>query len=377
VTNSRLAADHRTRIRTYQCEECAGRFRTRESVESQELGQVFVRKANPGGVHWEPFRRDEIGEQLRRKLVKVLTQSQRDRLVTQVEQRLEQRLGEIAQPIPATVARQRRLDRNLVFVDSSAVRDVVEEVLSRGGRELDSNQDRQRHQAAHALYTLSTLGSTWQVSDALNWIQINYKFPRVTAPRGLSTNTVAWHPPALRLPTIPLTVVKNFRPLINQPPQVNLDGAADEISPSTEQNGWDATDTELVRPEDARANIHRPTQDFRVEKLRSKVSEVLSGRRYQEQISEGITNWVLWSLVGQTVVRSSQISALVVDCLRRADPISYLRWVIVGKELTIDQIYQEAKNLLLYPSPRLHFRPDSAPQVLPNVLPGMEFPQVN
>jgi len=65
--------------------------------------------------------------------------------------------------------------------------------------------------------------------------------------------------------------------------------------------------------------------------------------------------FVRWGLLGQEVVRSSQLSTLISEALRALDDIAYLRWVVAGKELDANTVFDEAVALLTYPSPRLKF----------------------
>lgn len=375
--DSRLASDRRTRTRTYECEACWARFRTREAIESQELGQVIVRRSTPGTRHeaWEPFRTDAIAEQLRATLTKVLIQGERDAVVDRVVRRLEQRLSTISASVPAVVARRRKWERNRVYIEGTTIRAEVEAVLKWSGQELDDPHDRDRHRAAHALYALATTGTQWDAGAAVSWLHENYALPRPGTPTHSATNTVAWHPPSFDLPTRPLTVVKNFRPALRRAEGLEASEPGLEAAQPSGELG-ERERLSLARSSDAAdaqpLMLRRSTQDFDEEKLRRKVGIVLRGRRHQDQITEGITQWVLWSLVGQTVVRSSQLSALVVECLRRSDPIGYLRWVTVGKELNVHQLHEEATNLLTYPGTRLHFRQDSAPTALPTILPGWD-----
>ncbi|MFZ2237250.1 MAG: hypothetical protein WAV67_12840 [Dokdonella sp.] len=68
-----------------------------------------------------------------------------------------------------------------------------------------------------------------------------------------------------------------------------------------------------------------------------------------------MTEWVLWGFLGQTVIRSSQISWATAELLRGIDDIAYLRWVTIGKELTVSQLAQEAIGLINYPSAPINF----------------------
>ncbi len=274
VGTSRVSADGRARLRGYTCSLCGGRFRTREAVVSQELNQVYVRKPASGSSaddSYEPFRLAVIGDQLRRKLVKVLTQADRDRIVAQTEHNLEQRLGELAVSIPAPVARKRRLARNTFSIDAEAIRQTIDDVLQRSGQELDDQEDRRRHQSAHVLYALATQGQRWNVQEFVIWLQKNYRFERLRLGRALATTTVSWHPPALTLPTTPMTVVKNFRPPTPRA-LMNVNGGTVALAPVEEEG-------HSVGSEEEHALVRRPTQDFRVDKMRRTIDDVLSGRR--------------------------------------------------------------------------------------------------
>jgi hypothetical protein len=90
----------------------------------------------------------------------------------------------------------------------------------------------------------------------------------------------------------------------------------------------------------------------------------------KEQTIINLREWVLWSLAGQPVVRSSQLAAMAASALRRCSPLGYLRWVTLGKELSVSEIYEEAIGLLSVPSVPLEFIPDAAPRLHAERLPG-------
>lgn len=113
-----------------------------------------------------------------------------------------------------------------------------------------------------------------------------------------------------------------------------------------------------------------PYEPFILDKFTVSIAGAVAGRALGDEAVENIVDWVLWSLNGQDIVLSSQLGAGVAECLRRVDDISYLKWVIVGKELRVASIYREAIGLVNHPSPRLVFDPESSRPPKPSAGPG-------
>jgi hypothetical protein len=113
-----------------------------------------------------------------------------------------------------------------------------------------------------------------------------------------------------------------------------------------------------------------PYEPFIRDKLVTAVAGALAGRGLNEdEATENVVAWVLWTLAGQEVVLSSQIGAAVAECLRRVDDIAYLRWVIVAKELRVTSIQREVAGMVNYPSKALLFRRASIRTPTPNTPP--------
>lgn len=108
-----------------------------------------------------------------------------------------------------------------------------------------------------------------------------------------------------------------------------------------------------------------PYEPFVPDKFLAAVRGALGGRRMGDDEARNVCDWVLWDLVGQEVVLSSQLGAGVAQCLRRLDDIAYLRWVIVAKELRVTGIHREAVGLIEHPSPALSFNPERVAHVKP------------
>lgn len=118
-----------------------------------------------------------------------------------------------------------------------------------------------------------------------------------------------------------------------------------------------------------------PYEPFLTKKLADAVAGAVAGRDLDaDEGTENIVAWVLWSMLGQEVVLSSQLGAAVADCLRRVDDVAYLRWVIVAKELRVTSIQREAAGLVNYPSPRLVFNESYVKSPLPGSGPHERVP---
>jgi len=103
---------------------------------------------------------------------------------------------------------------------------------------------------------------------------------------------------------------------------------------------------------DPRQRIQRA---YEPKKLKRTVGLAFRGRPDGESLAKSVEMYVRWSLVGQSVVRTSQLSTLISEVLRALDDIAYLRWVMAGKELDANSVYDEAVALIEHPSPRLQF----------------------
>lgn len=101
----------------------------------------------------------------------------------------------------------------------------------------------------------------------------------------------------------------------------------------------------------------RGTQDFNLGKLSASISLSFAGRTVRQDHIDRIARWVGVSLEGQRRVHSAQLSAAVLDCLRRVDDTAYLRYAIAVKGLSsAEMIADEAEDLLTQPSARLRFQ---------------------
>ena len=87
--------------------------------------------------------------------------------------------------------------------------------------------------------------------------------------------------------------------------------------------------------------------------MRGSITLALQGHEKHATKTDKVMNYVLWGLVGQRVVRTSQLSSAIAEALRGMHDIAYLRWVAIGKELELSQLHDEAIALVTHPSPRL------------------------
>jgi len=93
--------------------------------------------------------------------------------------------------------------------------------------------------------------------------------------------------------------------------------------------------------------------------LRS-VRRAFAGRRDYEHLARYSTQWVLFALAGQEIVRVSDLVAMTTQCLRRVDAVASLRWAVIAKNLTPAGLVPEVQGMLEWPAPRLRFESGAA-----------------
>lgn len=95
-------------------------------------------------------------------------------------------------------------------------------------------------------------------------------------------------------------------------------------------------------------------------RLERSIRHSLAGTDDHTRVARFVLQWVLWSLGGQSVVRSADLASQITQCLRRVNEVAYLRWCILVKDLDVEDVWAEATGLREWPSPRLEYDPDAA-----------------
>lgn len=178
-----------------------------------------------------------------------------------------------------------------------------------------------RLDVGHIQYTLATQGRSWTTArDFLEWFRaVDHQQRRAGDLEPQWTpQDVTWGVPSMP-PELPIKMVVTNKFVEN-------------VEPRT-----------------------RATQPFSPAKLSTNLTRAFRGLPHGQSMAANVDMYVRWCLIGQQIVRTSQISTLISEALRAVHDIAYLRWVIAGKELTPDTVFDEAVSLLTYPSPRLHF----------------------
>jgi transcriptional regulator NrdR family protein len=205
------------------------------------------------------------------------------------------------------------------------------------------NDDGKRHQQARILFRLATIEYSAgthapatqegrSASQAIRQIADEFeKTPPTDQPQPRQTGDT-WFPPTTSVPTTPEVVIK--RPKINLSDDGKFERLVDRVT-------YDAA---LFHKSLIHAFIGRPDVD---------------------QMSHCVQQWVLWGLVGQKVVQSSQIHAAVTECLRRVDDVAYIRWSVISRRLDVDEVLDEIEMLRRYPSKALTFDVSGTPEMRP------------
>lgn len=338
-------------------------FKTFEAVLLPPLDEIALVKMTGSGAT-DIFRSSRLRHDINRFVSRTLTQSEVDETTEQIVATLGLRLE------ARSVKRPGAKDGRTHVIEDMTIGAVAADILLSKGRSPMPRASAFR--VAHILYGISTKGANLHgqkgfetASDVVSWIESVYSdlaqddgHSRVAA-----RPVVWWWPPQFPLPTTPKYVVKKrwWR-------------APDTASLGDTRGGSSAKGS--VGSERARK------AEFDGNRLRKSIKGAFAGRHRQEEFTELVFAWVLWSLVGQSVVQSSQLSSSVTECLRMCDDVAYLRWVTVAKDLSVTQIHREAMALVAHPSPELRFdrehvlssRPVSYPGAstawVPNASPG-------
>lgn len=337
--------DHEYR-RRYTCQTkrggCGNTFDSVERVLLPELAHVQVMSNRNDRLG--RFDRSKLVTSMHRRIVKTLTTAELDALIDGVLQNLR----DVVQPSPSGSS---SVDKPIILVPD--IQKAVFDTIRQAAQRRDVGDTRQRLKVAMIQYALGSYGersrshSRWgDARDFLTWMNQEHEmFGKAVQPpdQAWTADTTPWIVPTTLPPVTPTLVVKNFRPTDIRGLSLGL-GDAD------------------VLDGDAEALVRRRRQDtFDADRIRTSLNNALYGRRSRALDTERIFTWLMWGFPGQRVLRTSQISSRIAETLRALDDIAYLRWVVIGKELTASQIRAEAEGLIAYPSQRLQLSRSKLP----------------
>lgn len=317
-------------LKRYKCAN-GHEYITAERVVDDQGGLADVRIRDRGverrSTH-RTFSQQTLAESVARYVPKMLSSHERAAVVNEIMAVVRGRVAEI----------KRGQSDDEVTLNVDALVDLALQGFENVARRPSSGDAPDRFKTAHISYALATLGTRnprkpWKGAlEFLQWLTVTYPETSSGVEPELAHDwrppKVEWYVPTrLTPPTAITTVVKNTRIRVGE--------------------------VELRRKD-----------DFEAGKVQRSIQAAMRGRgdgqvaeksRSDAQMAERVYQYVMWGLVGQKVVRSSQISAAVAEVLRGLDDIAYLRWVVIGKEMQPRQVYDEAMLLVQYPSPRIRF----------------------
>lgn len=316
--------------RWYRCDPCTHEFVTVERIKLT-APDAFV--LDPMAKKPRRFDEQFIEQNLHNHLKKLLTTDQRGR-VTQIV------LVDLPEALPGLTP---IADHNFGDVTGETpvftardIRQVVQGSLRQATREADPALNEQ-FMAAEAMYRLTELDI--DIVAYAKWLQDRFglKGPLPNVRKNPNPPEI-WRPPAGQPPQ-PNTVVKNFR-------ETALIGSDDDPALIPDE------DRAAVRP-------RREHVPYISDQFRESISNAIGRDRHGQMVGSAaglarlVQAWVLWSCHGQSVVRSSQLAAYTAGVLRRAAPVAYLRWTLLGKELRVRELFEEARSLIESPPDRL------------------------
>ena len=346
--------DHEHR-RRYTCEAkhggCGRKFDSIETVVLPELARVRV--VDQHGKSLARFERAKLVASIDRRVVKTLTTAERAALTDGVLQNLRDQVK------PPRSDGSTGEDHHILLPD---IQTAVFGTMKAAAQRRAPGDARERFSLAMIQYALGSFGersrshAMWtHAGDFLAWLNEDTEMfgARRPLPEPVwQLDATPWIVPVTLPPAIPTLVVKNFRPSDGRSPA----GPADDIHVLE-------ADEVLVR--------RRRQEPFDEVRIRQSLDNALYGRHNDWLDTKTIYHWLMWGFPGQVVLRTSQISSRIAETLRSLDDIAYLRWVVVGKELTVGQIRAEAEALIAYPSQRLKLSRSKLP---PAVTQSMSAP---
>lgn len=372
VTSTKSNGSGREIVRRLRCERCQMSYSTIEKVVRQGLEHLQV--LDDSG-QYKPFSRTRIENDVALWVRKTLSAEEITYVVDSVCQDFEQLLGSVPSTPSGLVGSvpPNRSNPGSPYVKPALIVQYVDKALERGGDRVQGPA-RERHRSARAQFGLAYFGRRHQEASGLDglpafsdarsvavWLGETFRVVGKSDVSGLARGkaaTLLWEQPSGGHVWRPQRVIKNFRPLDSELRLLADSERGDETTALRGDTG------SVARP--AKEVLRRTVVDFNENRLRESIRAALRGRR--KRLTEDIiVQWVCLGLTGQRVVRTSQLSAGVAECLRMLDDVGYLRWVAIGKELSVEDLYEEALNVMRYPSPQLDVRQSKAPVLRPSV----------
>lgn len=320
VKRTRVTSDGRSVVRLRVCkdERRFHRFETVERRAAQSIDQVLIRRSGDNALAEGGFNRRRLLDDVRNGVLKRLSDADVAEAVRAAINDIEVNLPDLLMPL--TEDEQQARPGHVGCIYDFVITDAVESQLRRASSRM-----------AHVLYALYIRGRTdregrrgWSdARDVLEWLVQESNYPHL----------------ALELPSTTDVPVDRWYPAARAP------------------------EPEIVLKRHGRPSYFRPRQF--VESIR----KALLGRPEPARTAQCVSQWVLWNLVGQGEVLSSQLAVGVLDCLRRVDDIAYLRWVSIAKGIeAVTSFAEEARALVTDPSPRLEFHASEA-HIRPAIVP--------
>lgn len=303
-------------LREYRCRACGKDYTTEERAVRLKLEDLTIRDRSGQG---HLYSREQLVRSLGRFVPKALTPQEREGLVSAVEERLEKRMS-----TPGHFIKHGSyiMVSEMIQHVQNAFRALIRQTRTQANA---NTLTRQRYRSAYSQYVLA-VGPAGKVltsaADVLEWLHRDeafkgVPFTPVTGEPAWPRTQAVWNvPPAM--PPMPIQfVVKN-----------------------TYAKG---------KPR------RRERMEYKEERVLSRLGRTFRRLPGLDCEPNDILTYVRWGLAGQSVVRTSQISTLIAEALRSTTETGYLRWIAIGKELSVEELHDEAHALALYPSPLLTF----------------------
>lgn len=324
VAGKRTAAQHHpaspdpanVAIRRYTCGSCGEAYDTQERAVQLRASDLRVRDRTGSD---RLYNRDDLNRSLARFIPKALLDREYAAVVASVEEKITS-----AHTQPGAV------------IPIQDMANYVQQGLKSLGRDRRSETltaARQRYLAAYVQYTLAVgpPGREFKtVQEILGWMHKDSAFRSLglvedPRPPAWTRTSTTWHMPQSEPPTPIVTVLKNSY-----------------------------VERTMEQPR------RRERDSYREDKIRSRLDRAFRKLPTYEGGPEDLIAYLRWGLAGQQVVRTSQISTILVEALRSTSDVAYLRWVAIGKELSVTELHAEAQSLIRYPSPQLVFSRDTS-----------------
>lgn len=298
----------KTLERVYRCVACDREFKT---VEEVRFGQPVAYIQLPTSTQPIRFDQSRIEAHLERHLRKLLQGHLRQRVAKRATLKFPDKMPQL---------HGERFIDGIPVLPAITIREIVQEVLGEEAARAEP-AIRAQWQAAEAMYRLTQVDT--EVIEFARWMKDYFSLHQAlpgSQPGKRVKETERWVPPRSAL-VLPTTVVKNRRaddPAMSGAGIVQADESAD-----------------YAATRERRAHLPFHEGQF-LESITKAVGPEKHGQPIPtHELAREIAAWVLWSCDGQPVVRSSQLAAYTAGVLRRAAPVAYLRWTVLGKELRV------------------------------------------